>query len=158
MVLSTTAPICSRKRLSRKIAPILHSLWDCAIWGSILFERTKKTFLLCSDHWCTSAVEYDSSWWIPLLHLDIETFSITRPKPAYGRQGLDWIVGPGYSFVVFSTNKTIETNQKLWKTMENHETTLKNHKTQPKTMKNHETTLKNNGNQPKTMKNHETTL
>ena len=35
---------------------------------------------------------------------------ITRPKPAYGRQGLDWIVGPGYSFVVFS-NKTIETNQ-----------------------------------------------
>ena len=29
---------------------------------------------------------------------------ITRPKPAYGRQGLDWIVGPGYSFVVFSTN------------------------------------------------------
>ena len=32
---------------------------------------------------------------------------ITRPKPAYGRQGLDWIVGPGYSFVVFSTNKTM---------------------------------------------------
>ena len=26
----------------------------------------------------------------------------TRPKPAYGRQGLDWIVGPGYSFVVLS--------------------------------------------------------
>ena len=25
---------------------------------------------------------------------------ITRPKPAYGRQGLDWIVGQGYSFVV----------------------------------------------------------
>ena len=37
---------------------------------------------------------------------------ITRPKPAYGRQGPDWIVGPGYSFVVFSTNKTMETNQK----------------------------------------------
>ena len=36
----------------------------------------------------------------------------TRPKPAYGRQGLDWIVWPGYSFVVFSTNKTMETNQK----------------------------------------------
>ena len=36
----------------------------------------------------------------------------TRPKPAYGRQGLDWIFGPGYSFVVFSTNKTMETNQK----------------------------------------------
>ena len=37
---------------------------------------------------------------------------ITRPKPAYGRQGLDWIVGAGYSFAVFSTNKTMETNQK----------------------------------------------
>ena len=36
----------------------------------------------------------------------------TRPKPAYGRQGLDWIVGPDYSFVVFSTNKTMETSQK----------------------------------------------
>ena len=35
----------------------------------------------------------------------------TRPKPAYGRQGLDWIVGSGYSFVVFSTNQTMETNQ-----------------------------------------------
>ena len=31
----------------------------------------------------------------------------TRPKPAYGQQGLDWIVGPGYSFVVFSTNSGI---------------------------------------------------
>ena len=37
---------------------------------------------------------------------------ITRPKPAYGRQGLDWIVGQGYSFVVFSTNKTMETHEK----------------------------------------------
>ena len=42
----------------------------------------------------------------------ITIITITRPKPAYGRQGLDWIVGPGYSFVVFSTNKTMETNQK----------------------------------------------
>ena len=32
----------------------------------------------------------------------------TRPKPAYGRQGLDWFVGPGYSFVVFSTNREIQ--------------------------------------------------
>ena len=81
----------------------------------------------------------------------ILSFNITRPKPAYGRQGLDWIVGPDYRFVVFSTNKTMET-------MKNHETTLKNQGNQPKTMKNHETTLKNHGNQPKTMKNHETTL
>ena len=41
-----------------------------------------------------------------------KAFKNTRPKPAYGRQGLDWMVGPGYSFVVFSTNKTMETNQK----------------------------------------------
>ena len=27
------------------------------------------------------------------------------PKPAYGRQGLDWIVGPGYSFGVFSMSR-----------------------------------------------------
>ena len=30
-----------------------------------------------------------------------DQFDQTTPKPAYGRQGLDWIVGPGYSFVVF---------------------------------------------------------
>ena len=29
---------------------------------------------------------------------------LTRPKPAYGRQGLDWIVGPEYSFGVFATS------------------------------------------------------
>ena len=34
-----------------------------------------------------------------------EVFVVTRPKPAYNQQGLDWIVGPGYSFMVFSTNK-----------------------------------------------------
>ena len=34
-------------------------------------------------------------------------FMTTRPKPAYGRQGLDWIVGPGYSFGVFSTSRFV---------------------------------------------------
>ena len=34
------------------------------------------------------------------------SFCTTRPKPAYGRQGLDWIVRPGYSFGVFSTSPT----------------------------------------------------
>ena len=38
-----------------------------------------------------------------VLNKPTEEFDVTRPKPAYGRQGLDWIVGPGYSFVVFST-------------------------------------------------------
>ena len=37
----------------------------------------------------------------------ITTIIITRPKLAYGLRGLPWIVGPGYSFVVFSTNKTM---------------------------------------------------
>ena len=32
-------------------------------------------------------------------------FKSTRPKPAYARQGLDRIVGPGYSFVVFSISR-----------------------------------------------------
>ena len=34
------------------------------------------------------------------------SFCTTRPKPAYGRQGLDWIVRPGYSFGVFSTSRS----------------------------------------------------
>ena len=29
----------------------------------------------------------------------------TRPKPAYDRQGQDWIVRPEYSFGVFSTSR-----------------------------------------------------
>ena len=49
---------------------------------------------------------------IIIITIIITIINNTRPKPAYGRQGLDWIVGPGYSFVVFSTNKTMETNQK----------------------------------------------
>ena len=32
----------------------------------------------------------------------IIVFKMTRPKPAYGRQGLDWIARPEYSFMVFS--------------------------------------------------------
>ena len=49
---------------------------------------------------------------VTVAHVDAEdnvgnSLSQTRPKPAYGRQGLDWIIGPGYSFVVFSTNRGI---------------------------------------------------
>ena len=33
-------------------------------------------------------------------------FAQTRPKLAYGRQGLDWIVGPGYSFGVINYTQT----------------------------------------------------
>ena len=42
----------------------------------------------------------------------------TRPKPAYGRQGLDWIVGPGYSFVVWKPQNLLENP---WKPTKNHE-------------------------------------
>ena len=38
-----------------------------------------------------------------VLEVLFAKFCNTRPKPAYGRQGLDWIVGPGSSFAVFST-------------------------------------------------------
>ena len=38
----------------------------------------------------------------------VRFFKKTRPKPAYGWQGLDWIIEPGYSFVVFSTNRGVQ--------------------------------------------------
>ena len=62
-------------------------------------------------------------------------FASTRPKPAYGRQGLDWIVGPRYS--LWCSEPT-----KLWKPTKNHEKPY-NHLEKPwKPTKNHETTLK----------------
>ena len=63
--------------------------------------------------WRAGVAWWASAWRISIIIIVIIiTIMITRPKPAYGQQGLDWIVGPGYSFVVFSTNKTMETNQK----------------------------------------------
>ena len=51
-------------------------------------------------------------WWWPS-----KDFLCTRPKPAYGRQGLDWIIGPGYSFGVFSTSRSrsFEISWRDWK-------------------------------------------
>ena len=37
-----------------------------------------------------------------MIIIIIIIIKITRPKPAYGWQGLDWIVGPGYRFLVLS--------------------------------------------------------
>ena len=76
-----------------------------------------------SNKWSDSDLRMRDSLLLLCLSNDamfqrVQKFILTRPKPAYGRQGLDWIVGPGYSFVVFLTNKTMETNQKPWKTME----------------------------------------
>ena len=83
---------------------------------------------------------------------------ITRPKPAYGRQGLAGSWGQGTdevsTFCVFLTSHFAPaalssdlTNLGPLMTMKIHLETLKNHGNQPKTMKNH-------GNQAKTMKNH----
>ena len=97
------------------------------------------------------------------------TIITTRPKPAYGRQGLAVSWGQDTdevsTFLVFLTSHFAPavlssdlTNLGPLTTMKIHLETLKNHRNQPKTMKNHGTTLKNHGNQLKTMKSHETTL
>ena len=80
-------------------------------WAEIWPDR-----LVWSDHLCFHCPSP-----FTIIVFIITIIINTRPKPAYGRQGLDWIVGQGYSFVVFSTNKTMETNQKPWKTMKHFE-------------------------------------
>ena len=57
-------------------------------------------------------------------------FEYTRPKPAYGRQGLDWDRWARIQFSQVHFGAKLDSNQ-------------------PKTTKNHENTLKNHGNQPK---------
>ena len=37
--------------------------------------------------------------------VSISQINNSRPKPTYGRPGLDWIVWPGYSFGVFSMSR-----------------------------------------------------
>ena len=52
-----------------------------------------------------------SCWNYPVTNLhrpkpvSLNMLEPIKPKPAYGRQGLDWIVRPGYSFGVFSTSR-----------------------------------------------------
>ena len=86
-----------------------------------------------SSHWAGAEVKDYIKMVKPKVmgHL----FDATRPKPAYGRQGLDWIVGPGYIFVVFSTNKTMETNQKPCETMKLPLKTMETYQKPWKTMK-----------------------
>ena len=78
---------------------------------------------------------------------------ITRPKPAYGRQGLAGSWGQDTdevsTFLVFLTSHFAPaalcsdlTNLGPLMTMKIQLETFKNHGNQPKTMKNHETTLK----------------
>ena len=76
------------------------------------FDFLPRTYVLPEDAEELKDVMRNSDRSSYLASWMIKVFWYTRPKPAYGRQGLDWIVGPGYSFVVFSTNKTMETNHK----------------------------------------------
>ena len=72
-----------------------------------------------------------------IMIMRLFNFYSTRPKPAYGWQGLDWIVGPGYSFVVFSNQKPWNHLEKPWKPTKNHEKPW-NHLEKPwKPVKNH---------------------
>ena len=57
----------------------------------------------CHSHCPEASPSLSSSTLISSPSFRSVIFCDTRPKPAYGRQGLDWIVGPGYSFAVFST-------------------------------------------------------
>ena len=88
---------------------------------------------------------------------------ITKPKPAYGRQGLAGSWGQDTyevsTFLVFLMSHFAPaalssdlTNLGPLMTMKIHLETLTYHGNQPKTIKNHETTLKKHGNKPKTMK------
>ena len=87
------------------------------------------------------------------LHLVIIIIIITRPKPAYSRQGLAGSWGQDTdevsTFLVFLTSHFAPvalssdlTNLGPLMTMKIHLETFKNHGNQPKIMKDHETTLK----------------
>ena len=96
---------------------------DIKIWEDIIISS------LCSYHQHHRKRSYSSY-----------SFIITRPKPAYGRQGLDWIA----SFMMFS----------IWKKQPG---TMKNHENRPGTMKSDLEPWKltwNHENWPGTMKTH----
>ena len=89
---------------------------------------------------------------IIIMIVSIMIIMITRPKPAYGRQGLAGLWGQDTyevsTFLVFLTSHFAPAA--LSSDLTNLGPLM--------TMKIHLETLKNNGNQPKTRKNHETTL
>ena len=89
---------------------------------------------------------------IMIISIIMIIIMITRPKPAYGRQGLAGSWGQDTdevsTFLVFFTSHFAPTplssdltNLGPLMTMKIHLETFKNHGNQPKTMKNHETTL-----------------
>ena len=89
---------------------MLFKRWDISI-QSILVLKDIDLYILTQE-----GLSGDVSWCYQTPYrfavTNQQMFVGTMPKPAYNRQGLDWIIGSGNSFVVFSTHKTMETNQK----------------------------------------------
>ena len=113
------SPTRNQKVPSKQIVILTQKLFSShpklILVNSKVVLKSSKTFIIWV--FTVNPVEALQEFWqmkvaFILIIIIIIIIIITRPKPAYGRQGLDWIVGPGYSFVVFSTNKTMETNQK----------------------------------------------
>ena len=85
------------------------SIFQLECWGS--GKSGQWQYLLLAKRFCCKASGKNWNWLeARFYHQTVMRimgirwkFFFTRPKPAYGRQGLDWIVGPGYSFAVFST-------------------------------------------------------
>ena len=104
----------NKPRVYLKLYLIVLTLFNDGKYGLLMPTRGKVTTLYGQRKWwCTYVYGLRR-----ILSFVIIIIIITRPKPAYSRQGLDWILGPGYSFVVVSTDKTMETNQKPWKATE----------------------------------------
>ena len=129
-------PIRSREALKLSMTLFCDNRFLLRAMGGfkIVIDRSMTLFkwLLQNCHWpvndtfqmTASKLSLTSQWQFQMtpskLSLTVQwQFSATRPKPAYGRQGLDWIVGPGYSLGrVHSGGKPWKTNLEPWKTME----------------------------------------
>ena len=133
----------------------------CRLWK--YFADYGNTFQILGHRGGATLLGFDAMWLSCSALVVFIIIIITRPKPAYGRQGLAGSWGQDTdevsTFLVFLTSHFAPaalssdlTNLGPLMTMKIHLETFKNHGNQPKTMKNHETTLKNHGNQAKTMK------
>ena len=152
----------------RETVPYLHKMFKMAL-------RLIVMFLHDNDKSDNSTDQHNLSWMLGDCHMGGDEQAclseqvhrthhynrhhyqiiiiITRPKPAYGRQGLAGSWGQDTdevsTFLVFLTShfspaalSSDLTNLGPLMTMEIHLETFKNQGNQPKTMKNHETTFK----------------
>ena len=88
-------------RLITKHWSFFSTIWLSRKFFGILLWTYSISFFLTYLVWVEYMHLYDLSWTWPATSVEKKTrqrFAFTRPKPTYGRQGLDWIVGPGYSF------------------------------------------------------------